>query len=55
MSKCVGCYGIFSEKLKIMDRNLVKYIVEEQQKEIEEKQKVIEKQKNIIEENEKIK
>ena len=37
-----GVMGFFSEELRIMDRNLVKYMVEEQQKEIEEKNKKLE-------------
>ena len=45
-----GVMGFFSEELKIMDQNLAKYMVEEQQKEIEENQKLIEEQKQEIEE-----
>ena len=44
-----GVMGFFSEELRIMDRNLVKYMVEEQQKEIEENQKIIENNKKEIE------
>lgn len=36
-----GVMGFFSEELRIMDRNLVKYMVEEQQKEIEKKDKLL--------------
>ena len=35
---------MFSEALKIMDRNTVNYMIEEQQKELEEQQKELEKQ-----------
>lgn len=45
-----GVMGFFSEELRIMDRNMVKYMIEEQQKEIEENQKVIEEQKKEIKE-----
>ena len=49
-----GVMGFFSEELRIMDRNLVKYMVEEQQKEIEENQKIIEKNKEVIEKDKKV-
>ena len=45
-----GVMGFFSEELRIMDRNLVKYMVEEQQKEIEDNKKVIDEGKKVIEE-----
>ena len=44
-----GIMGYFSEELRIMDKNLAKYMVEEQQKEIEQNQKVIEEQKQELE------
>ena len=43
--------GIFSRELRELDRNTVKYMVEEQQKIIAEKQKVIEENYRIIEEH----
>ena len=49
-----GTMGFFSEELRIMDRNLVKYMVEEQQKEIEANQKVIEESRKIIEKDKKV-
>ena len=45
-----GVMGFFSEELRIMDQNLAKYMVEEQQKEIEANQKVIEASQKVIEE-----
>lgn len=38
-----GVMGFFSEELRIMDKNMTKYMIEEQQKEIEEKDAQIEK------------
>ena len=43
----------FSEELRILDRNTVQYMIEEQQKEIEEQQKEIEEQQKEIEEQQK--
>lgn len=40
----------FSEELRILDRNTVQYMIEEQQKEIDEQKKEIEEQKKEIEE-----
>lgn len=40
--------GMYSEALRIMDRNTVRYMIEEQQKEIEEQQKEIEEQKREL-------
>ena len=45
-----GVMGYFSEELRIMDRNMVKYMVEEQQKEIEERQKELEKMQHQLDE-----
>ena len=45
-----GVMGFFSEELRIMDKNMTKYMIEEQQKEIEEKDAQIEKNKKVIEE-----
>ena len=46
---------MFSEALRIMDRNTVKYMVEEQQKELEEKQKKIdEQQEQLLEKDQEI-
>ena len=42
--------GFFSEELKIMDRNLAAYMVEEQQKELEENKKLIEESRRELEE-----
>ena len=39
---------MFSEALRIMDRNTVKYMVEEQQKELEEKQRKINDQQEQL-------
>jgi len=38
----------FSEELRILDRNTVQYMIDEQQKEIEEQQKEIEEQQKEI-------
>ena len=46
-----GVMGFFSEELRIMDQNLVQYMIEEQQKEIEENEKII---KELREEQEDI-
>lgn len=46
-------YKRFSEELKIMDRNLAAYMVEEQQKELEESQKELEENKKELEESRK--
>ena len=48
-----GVMGYFSEELRIMDQNLAKYMVEEQQKEIEANQKIIEDQQKEIEDQQK--
>ena len=46
---------MFSEALRIMDRNTVRYMVEEQQKELEEKQKKIdEQQEQLLEKDQEI-
>lgn len=45
-----GVMGFFSEELKIMDRNLAAYMVEEQQKELEENKKLIEESRRELEE-----
>ncbi len=45
--------GMFSDALKILDKNTVHYMIEEQQKEIEEQQKVLAEQKQAIVEQEK--
>lgn len=45
-----GLMGFFSEELRIMDKNMVKYMIEEQQKELEEQQKQIDCLKEINEE-----
>lgn len=44
---------MFSEALRILDRNTVQYMIDEQKKVIEENKKTIEKSQNIIAENEK--
>ena len=44
-----GVMGFFSEELRIMDRNLVEYMVEEQQKEIEENERIIKEMKEEAE------
>ena len=41
---------MFSEALRIMDRNTVKYMVEEQQKELEEQRKELEEQRKQLSE-----
>lgn len=38
--------NMYSEALRILDRNTVRYMIEEQQKEIEELKKKLELQKN---------
>nr|WP_295255738.1 PD-(D/E)XK nuclease family transposase [uncultured Blautia sp.] len=43
--------GIFSEELKIMDRNTVKYMVDEMQEMIDEKDRQLEEKNQEIEEN----
>ena len=48
-----GVMGFFSEELKIMDRNLAAYMVEEQQKELEENKKLIEESRKEVEESRK--
>lgn len=45
--------GMYSEALRILDRNTVRYMIEEQKKEIDEKKKEIEEQKKEINENKK--
>ena len=40
---------MFSEALKIMDRNTVNYMIEEQQKELEEKDKQLEQKNEQLE------
>ena len=42
---------MFSEELRIMDRNTVKYMIEEQQQEIENQQQEIESQQQEIQSN----
>ena len=44
-----GVMGFFSEELRIMDRNLAQYMIEEQQKEIEENERIIKEQREEIE------
>jgi len=44
----------FSEELRILDRNTVQYMIDEQQKEIEEQQKEIKEQQKEIEEQQEI-
>ena len=41
---------MFSEALKIMDRNTVNYMIEEQQKELEEKDKQLEQKDKQLQE-----
>lgn len=48
-----GIMGFFSEELRIMDRNLAAYMVEEQQKELEENKKELEEQQKELEEQQK--
>ena len=43
----------FSEELRILDRNTVQYMIDEQQKEIDEQQEVLLKQEKTIKEHEK--
>ena len=38
---------VFSEELRILDRNTVQYMIDEQQKELEERQKIIDQQEKI--------
>ena len=45
--------GMFSKALLEMDRNTVKYMIEEQQKELEAQQKELEENKKELEENQK--
>ena len=45
--------GFFSEELKIMDRNLTTYMMEEQQKELEENKRILEKQQKELEDSKK--
>lgn len=44
--------GIFSEELKIMDRNTVKYMVDEMQEMIDEKDRQLEENKQYMKEKE---
>ena len=44
---------MFSEALKILDRNTVKYMIEELQKEVDEQQKRLEEQQKKVEEQQK--
>ena len=44
---------MYSEALRILDRNTVRYISEEQKKEIDEKKKEIEEKEKVIEESKK--
>lgn len=44
---------MFSDALKILDKNTVHYMIEEQQKEIEEKKKVLAEQEKVLAEQEK--
>lgn len=44
-------FGMYSEALRILDRNTVRYMIEEQKKEIEEQKKQI--QQNVLEIQEK--
>ena len=44
---------MFSEALKIMDRNTVNYMIEEQQKELEEKDKQLEQKNEQLEQKDK--
>lgn len=45
--------GFFSEELRILDRNTVKYMIEEQEKQLEEQEKQLEEQEKQLEEQEK--
>lgn len=42
--------NMYSEALEIMDRNTVKYMIEEQKKELEEKDRLIQEQEKILKE-----
>lgn len=42
--------NMYSEALRILDRNTIRYMIEEQQKEIEEQQKKIEQQTQELQE-----
>ena len=44
----------FSEELRILDRNTVQYMIDEQQKELDEQQKELEERQKIIDQQEKI-
>lgn len=44
--------GMYSEALRILDRNTVRYMIEEQKKEIEQNKKELELQNNVIKEQE---
>ena len=44
---------MYSEALRILDRNTVRYMIEEQKKEIDEKKKEIEEKEKVIEESKK--
>ena len=48
-----GVMGFFSEELKIMDRNLTTYMMEEQQKELEESKRLLEEIQKEVEKNQK--
>ena len=48
-----GVMGFFSEELRILDRNTVKYMIEEQEKQLEEQEKQLEEQEKQLEEQEK--
>lgn len=41
---------MYSEALEIMDRNTVKYMIEEQKKELEEKDRLIQEQEKVLKE-----
>lgn len=45
--------GMYSEALRILDRNTVRYMIEEQQKELEQKKEEINQQKAIIKDQQK--
>ena len=49
----IEMYDVYREALRVADRNAVKYMVEEQKKEIEEQKKALEEQKREIEEQRK--
>lgn len=42
--------NMYSEALEIMDRNTVKYMIEEQKKELEEKDRLIQEQEKVLKE-----